>query len=247
MRVGPEDPVRREPGFETLAARVARALAQQLETGIRRPGERLWEEDLAAEFGCARGTVREALAQLAQEGLVVPSQRRGGVSVVEFSDADLAEIYDIRGALFGLAMRLFVERATAEEREAYIAYRESLWCGLSPAEAKPEDCTAVGGPSVLYILDRCGSARLATSYRRVALQAIRLYAPLHFRTAESREVWRIRCAMLAAAVRLGDAAAAEATSRALIQANKIELLRSLAEGHRPPGAVADRPRTRRAS
>jgi DNA-binding GntR family transcriptional regulator len=235
-----------EFGFETRAAQVARSLAEQVETGRRRPGERLWEEDLAAEFGCARGTVREALAHLAQEGLVVPSLRRGGVSVVEFSDADLGEIYDIRGVLFGLAIRLFVEGATAEEREAYIAYRESLWCGLPPAEAKPEDCTAVGGPSVLYILDRCGSARLAASYRRVALQAIRLYAPLHYRTAESRELWRVRCAMLAAAVRLGDAAAAEAASRALIHANKLELLKSLAEGHRPPGAIADPPRTRRA-
>jgi DNA-binding GntR family transcriptional regulator len=235
-----------ETGFETRAAQLARALAQQIETGRRRPGERLWEEELAAEFGCSRGTVREGLALLAQDGLVVPAPRRGGVCVVEFSDDDLAEIYDIRAALFALALRLFVERATAAEREAFIAFREGLWCGLPPEEARPEDCTAVGGPSVLYILERCGSPRLAESYRRVALQAIRLYAPLHYRTPESRAQWRTRSAMLIAAVRLGDGAAAEAASRALILANKVELQKSLAEGHRPPAAIADPPRTRRA-
>jgi DNA-binding GntR family transcriptional regulator len=232
--------------FETRAAQIARALAQQVESGRRRPGERLWEEDLASEFTCSRGTVREALALLGQEGLVVSAPRRGGVCVVEFSDADLADIYDIRAALFGLAIRLFVERSTPEEREAFIAFRESLWCGLPAEEARPEDCTAVGGPSVLYILERCGSPRLADAYRRVALQAIRLYAPLHYRTPEARAQWRTRASILTAAVRLGDAAAAEAASRALIHANKLELMKSLAEGHRPAAAIADPPRTRRA-
>jgi len=233
-----------EGGFETRASQVARALALEIETARRRPGERLWEEDLAAAFGCSRGTVREALSLLVQDGLAVASPRRGGVCVIEFTDQDLADIYDIRGALFGLAVRLFVERATPEEREAFIAYRESLWCGLPPEQATPEDCTAVGGPSVLYILDRCGSPRLAESYRRVALQAIRLYAPLHYRTPEARARWRTRASILMAAVRLGDGVAAEAASRALIQANKDELMRSLAEGHRPLGTPAE-PATRR--
>lgn len=236
-----------EPGFETRATQVARALAAQIETGRRRPGERLWEENLAADFACSRGTVREALALLALDGLVVPAARRVGVCVVEFSDADLAEIYDIRGALCGLALRHFVERSTAQQRAAYVEYRESLWCGLPPEQARPEDCTAVGGPAVLYVLERCGSPRLAEAYRRVALQAIRLYAPLHYRTAESRIAWRTRCAMLNAAVLLGDAVAAESASRALIHANKLALMQSLEQGHRPEAAIADPPRTRRAS
>jgi len=231
--------------FEPRAAIVARALGDQVAEGRRRPGERLWEEDLAAEFAVSRGTVREALALLVREGLAVPAPRRGGVRVVAFSPQDIAEIYDIRGALYGLALARFARMAPLALREEYAALRAGLWCGKAPEEATPEDCVAVGGPAVQFIMRHCGSPRLEESYRRVALQALRLYAPLHYRTPQARRAWHERGVMLAAAVRLGDATAAEAAGRALIATNKAELMAALAEGAMPEAAVADRPKGRR--
>ncbi len=210
------------------AAVVARALTVQVAEGRRRPGERLWEEDLAAEFGVSRGTIREALGALVREGLATPAPRRGGVRVIAFSPADIAEIYDIRGALYGLALHRFA--AMPEPlREEYAALRASLWCGLPPEAATPADCVAVGGPAVQFILLHCGSARLEESYRRVALQALRLYAPLHYRTPRERRAWYERGVMLATAIRLGDGIAAEAAGRALIEGNKAALMAALAE------------------
>ncbi len=232
--------------FEPLAQAVARRLSDQVTAGHRRPGERLWEEDLAAEFGVSRGTVREALALLVQEGLAVQVPRRGGVRVVEFSPADIEEIYDIRGALYGLMLALFTSRATPAERLEFAALRESLWCGLPPEAASAEDCVRVGSASKDFLLERCGSPRLQQSYRRVALQALRLYAPLHYGRAEARRAWYDRSVMLVAAVRLGDAEAAERAGRAIIAGNKRELMAALARGEVPAAAMPDPPRTRRA-
>jgi DNA-binding GntR family transcriptional regulator len=225
---------------------VARQLAQQVEEGRRRPGERLWEEDLAAEFAVSRGTVREALAALVREGLAVQAPRRGGVRVVEFAPADIAEIYDIRGALYGLALSLFTARATPAEREEFATLREGLWCGLPPEQARAEDCVAVGGASTRFVMERCGNPRLEESYRRVALQVLRLYAPLHYRRPAARRAWFERSAILASAVRLGDAALADRMGRELIEANKRELVAALEAGETPAAAVPEPPRTRRA-
>lgn len=232
--------------FEPLAQSVASRLSEQVAAGRRRPGERLWEEDLAAEFSVSRGTVREALAQLMQEGLAVKAPRRGGVRIVEFGPADIEDIYDIRGALYGLGLALFTARSSPQQRLELIALRERLWCGKPPEEASAADCVAVGGATVPFVLERCDRPRLLESYRRVALLALRLYAPLHYARPEARRAWWDRSAMLMAAVRLGDAAAAERAGRDLIAANKVELLAALARGETPADAIPDLPRTRRA-
>lgn len=59
-----------------------------------RPGERLQEVSLAAQLGVSRTPVREALARLESEGMISVEGR--GFVVPELSDADVAEIYEIR-------------------------------------------------------------------------------------------------------------------------------------------------------
>lgn len=77
-----------------------------------RPGERLVQSELAGELGVSRTPVREALHQLASEGLVTISAYKGA-SVAGFSLGELEEIYCVRIALEGyaafLATRLITE------------------------------------------------------------------------------------------------------------------------------------------
>ena len=78
-------------------------------SGEIQPGEVIVEGKWAAQLGVAQGSVREALNLLAHEGFVrkTPGRR---ASVVKFSDADVRQIYRLRGYLEGLAARLAVER-----------------------------------------------------------------------------------------------------------------------------------------
>src|SRR5574338_271011 len=54
-------------------------IEEQLATGARRPGTRLDEQELAAEFGVSRTPIREVLIQLAAVGLVEMRPRRGAI------------------------------------------------------------------------------------------------------------------------------------------------------------------------
>ncbi|WGF89750.1 GntR family transcriptional regulator [Marinivivus vitaminiproducens] len=75
------------------------------------PGERLIEASLAQELGVSRGPVRDALRDLAKEGLVVLRRNRGAV-VAEIHVEDVLEVYAIRAALGTLALRQLMSSST---------------------------------------------------------------------------------------------------------------------------------------
>ncbi|MUL43924.1 GntR family transcriptional regulator [Streptomonospora sp. PA3] len=70
--------------------------------GVFPPGAVLREVELAAGLEVSRGSVREALAQLEQEGLVRSAWHRG-TRVIDLSVADVDEVYAVRAALERLA------------------------------------------------------------------------------------------------------------------------------------------------
>ncbi|MBO0692448.1 MAG: GntR family transcriptional regulator [Acidimicrobiaceae bacterium] len=102
--------------------RVAAPLREQVVTLIRqaildfrlKPGQRLVERELIEQLGVSRTTIREVLRQLTTEGLVTVIPQKGAI-VTAPSPEEAADIYEMRAALEALAVRRFVERATAEE------------------------------------------------------------------------------------------------------------------------------------
>ncbi len=97
----------------SLHDRVKDALAQAILSGRLRPGERIIEERLAAEFGVSRNPVREAIRALAAEGLVEVSARRGA-SVASLSEQEARETVEVRALLEGHNARLAARRREAE-------------------------------------------------------------------------------------------------------------------------------------
>ena len=89
----------------SLAEQVADRLSQAILRGEYPPGSRLPEPELAAKFGVSRGPVREALFHLVREGMVQFRPRRGAI-VTLASAQDVADLYNVRGVLFGYACRL---------------------------------------------------------------------------------------------------------------------------------------------
>ena len=88
----------------STTSRVADALRSMLFAGDLSPGEPLREVSLAAGFGVARSTVREALQVLAGEGLVTRYPNRG-VVVTELAPRDIAEIFEARLVLESAGVR----------------------------------------------------------------------------------------------------------------------------------------------
>src|SRR5210317_1396480 len=77
-------------------------------SGHFNPGERLTEEHLASGLGVSRTPVREALHKLASEGLIQPLESRG-FCVAPDSREDIEDVFDIRAALEGYAIRIVCE------------------------------------------------------------------------------------------------------------------------------------------
>ncbi|HZE41724.1 MAG TPA: GntR family transcriptional regulator [Stackebrandtia sp.] len=120
------------PGSEELESeRVTRRIRDDILDGVRPPGARLVERELAADLGVSRLPVRDALKVLVAEGLVTPRPRSWSV-VREFTSSDIADLNEVRAALEVLTFRLAAQRRT---REGLEALREVLDVELAAAVA----------------------------------------------------------------------------------------------------------------
>jgi DNA-binding GntR family transcriptional regulator len=107
----------------TLRERALEALRAAITSGQYRPGDHLGEVQLASHLGISRGTVREALRHLQQEGLVTAGNR-GMLRVNSLTPAEVRELFRVRAALEGLAV---ADITASSERETAVArLREAL-------------------------------------------------------------------------------------------------------------------------
>ena len=107
----------------TLRERALEALRSAITSGQYRPGDHLGEVELATNLGISRGTVREALRHLQQEGLVTASNRNM-LRVSTISPRDVRELFRVRAALEGLAISEII--ASPQRKKAVRTLREAL-------------------------------------------------------------------------------------------------------------------------
>ncbi len=98
--------VRRGP---TLVQQVYDALCKDLVAGRLVPGQRVVLDRLAAELGTSPTPVREALARLIQEGLIVAGPN-GRLQVIDLTPDYVLDTFAVRAALEGLAAELAATR-----------------------------------------------------------------------------------------------------------------------------------------
>ncbi|EYT79561.1 GntR family transcriptional regulator [Streptomyces andamanensis] len=158
-----------EPGdFMPESERVTRQLRDEILDGVRGPGSRLVERELAEALGVSRLPVREALKTLVSEGLVTPRPRTWAV-VREFTASDVADLDEVRSALETLAFRLAAQRHT---RDGLRRLRADLDAELEAARAGDavrarrsaadfhQTVTALAANELLNELDRVLSSRM---------------------------------------------------------------------------------------
>jgi GntR family transcriptional regulator, rspAB operon transcriptional repressor len=89
------------------------AIREKILTGAFQPGVRIREDQLAEEISMSRTPVREAINQLAAEGLVNNIPRKG-IYLHEITPSQIAELLDVREALEVLAVVRCIDRMDAD-------------------------------------------------------------------------------------------------------------------------------------
>lgn len=96
---------------------VATEIRSAILSGALAPGERLKQENLAADLNVSRIPVREALRTLEAEGLIETTPGRGS-RVVRITPEDATDVLTVRGTLEGLAARLAAARVGKADVES---------------------------------------------------------------------------------------------------------------------------------
>jgi DNA-binding GntR family transcriptional regulator len=147
-----------------LTEEVTSVLRQAIIDGTLAGGERIVEAVTAERLGVSRVPVREALAELLKEGLVVPVGARG-TCVRDFTLQDLGEIVELRQTLEVMAIKILCLRISdtdATELDAEIQRGE--------AETTPE---GVGAADVRFhqrLLRATQHSRLIESWNNLRAQ-----------------------------------------------------------------------------
>jgi DNA-binding GntR family transcriptional regulator len=102
-------PIRRQ----SLGEQVAETLRNLISTDRLKPGDRLVETELATKLNVSRGPIREAIKQLAVEGLVT-SAEKGGAYVAEPSLDETRALVGLRYRMETYAIELGIRRITPD-------------------------------------------------------------------------------------------------------------------------------------
>lgn len=192
------------------AERAYRELRRRILDNALAAGTNLLEEEAALMLGLSRTPVREAMVRLAEEGLV-EIRPRHGMRVKPISADDMREIYEVLAALEPKAAALAARRGLAAEElagieEAVAAMDRALERGDLAAWADADERFHLG------LVRASGNRRLAATVgsfwdqaHRVRMATLRL-RPLPTASNEDHRA-------VVAAIRAGDAEAAEAIHR----------------------------------
>ena len=157
-----------QPGFVPESERATAALRNEILDGVRAPGSRLVERELANELGVSRIPVRDALRALVAEGLVTPRPRSWAV-VRTFEASEIADLIEVREAFESMTFRLAAQRRTREglarlrrvlDAEIEAAARGDRVRARQAAADFHEEVTALAGNEVLKEIQQTLGSRM---------------------------------------------------------------------------------------
>jgi DNA-binding GntR family transcriptional regulator len=130
-------------------------------------GEPLTEHDLCRRFGTSRTPVREALAKLERDRLVQVVPKKGAF-VRTVSADEIRELYQLREALEGLAVRLAAPRVEREDLAGFEArFRAMKARGTRTTYA---EVRAIGEEFHTYLIKQAGNAKLLEALEQIREQ-----------------------------------------------------------------------------
>jgi DNA-binding GntR family transcriptional regulator len=155
----------------TITSTTYERLRGDILTGRLQPGERLKFGPLTERYGTSVSVLREALAKLSTERLVVGAHQQG-FRVVSLSKEDLVDLTAVRVDIECLAFKYSIERGDLAWEGRILADHHHLQNTEMTVDGDPdrfsEAWAVVHGRFHLTLMDACGSPRLldlATSLR----------------------------------------------------------------------------------
>lgn len=151
-------PIERPP---SLVDTVAAQLRELIVSGELALGQQLSERNLAAAFGVSKTPVREALAQLKTEGLVLIAAQRGA-TVFTLSGQEVADICEWRQTLESTALRMAFERA----RERLVADLAMVVARMKKSRARDDMRAYLAEDTAFHnvIFQCCGNRLFLDTY-----------------------------------------------------------------------------------
>ena len=183
--------------------------------GRYRPGEWIREVELQREFGLSNGPVREALQSAVADGLAERAPFRG-VRVIDLTEREIVELFEVRSALLEFAAELAAERAGPDAEAGAAELKASLLEDLN------EDAAAdmsLRGDLSNWVFGLAGNERLRAAYERPLLQSL-----LYLGVARKQE--RVRTALVPPVIAVIDAIAGHrpADARRAVRALTLQIL-----------------------
>ncbi|WP_397452596.1 GntR family transcriptional regulator [Pseudomonas sp. NA-150] len=193
--------------------------------GTLRTGDRLIAEDIANEIGMSRMPVREAFRRLAADGLVTLRPNRGAV-VSGLNIEEMHEVFEMRSALEGLAIRVAVPKMT----ERHLSRLERLLDEMD--DCREESAEWVGRHRAFHEY-LCSLAERPRLMRQITAlySVIEPHMRLWLQHAEKPMSAREEHSVILDAIRSGDAAKAEAVLREHIEGTIPPLIEFLKLEH----------------
>jgi DNA-binding GntR family transcriptional regulator len=200
----------------SLPEQIAEALGGAIIAGRLEPGERIHEAEVATRFSVSRGPAREALRILERDGLV-QFQARRGARVTALTVDEVAEVFEVRSALLGLAARRLAEGHDLGEAE--VIERRVARLGALARDPDVDRYVAAVHELNLMLARACGSALLRGMFFSLAhrtLRYTRLGLATPARRIQSARGWR----RLWSTIQEGDGAGARQSAEALVLASR---------------------------
>jgi DNA-binding GntR family transcriptional regulator len=149
---------------------VHQALREAIIEGEIPEGARLGEVHLARMLGTSRGTVREAIRHLVQEGLVETKLHRGA-SVAALSLVDRLDVYVAREAIEVWAAKWLVEHGDGVDLRPLEEAMEELRTAAVGVDRPTEQVIAADIRFHRELVGLTGSPRLVRAYETLAAEA----------------------------------------------------------------------------
>jgi DNA-binding GntR family transcriptional regulator len=136
---------------------IQQSIKESIFNGVYKPGDRLYEVQIAKQYNISRSPVREAIRALVIEGLLVMDEK-SQISVYKPTLKDVRDIYECRTSLESTAVALATERVTSKQLQEL---DETL--KATAAAIKNEDADLIIANNARFhelILQYCGNERL---------------------------------------------------------------------------------------
>jgi GntR family transcriptional regulator, vanillate catabolism transcriptional regulator len=160
---------------ERLVDRITKDLRELILDNKIPPGAVLIQTEWAEKLQVSRTPLREAFRILEQDGLVQVSNGNRTIQVVQFSDRELRDLYEVREVIDGLAARLLAVKGLEPDTDAGLA---DLLATMDSAADPFDSATWFSAHMAFHlrIAQACGNARVRQQESLIKMTSFSLHS-----------------------------------------------------------------------